>query len=75
MAEFCKQCAEQLFGDDPRYNDAAHLMTELEGTLGFCVSFLCEGCGFTIVDYNGKCQGACLNKDHSDHVHSHQLQN
>ena len=48
MADFCKQCSEHLFGDD--YRDLAGLCSE-----GETVHVICEGCGHTHVDNQGKC--------------------
>lgn len=60
MAEFCKQCAKDLFGDDPRYNDAKGLISRQEVMDGYVMPFLCEGCGMTTVDHEGRCCTDCL---------------
>lgn len=57
MADFCKQCAEEILGRDE--GDLAH---NTEAIRYYCI---CEGCGFTVVDKSGKCIGACLRK-HGD---------
>ncbi len=46
MADFCQQCSIELFGDD--FKDLAH------DEKGF-LEIICEGCGWTVVDNNGKC--------------------
>ncbi len=50
MASFCKQCSIELFGED--FRDLANIGA-LEPGMGWCV--LCEDCGWTIVDSDGKC--------------------
>lgn len=48
MAEYCKQCSEDIFGDD--FRDFARI-AEPDQT----VDVLCEGCGEVIpVDFDGK---------------------
>lgn len=55
MADFCQQCSTALFGDD--YRDLAGLCKA-----GEVVHVICEGCGHTHVDYQGKCVNPhCLN--------------
>lgn len=53
MADFCKQCSEELFEES--YSD-------LEGLCDreYQIQILCEGCGLTLVDYRGECQGGCM---------------
>lgn len=60
MADFCKQCATNLFGEDPAFNDARGLITEADSSIGLAGLFLCEGCGSTMVDHEGKCITDCL---------------
>lgn len=48
MADFCKQCSQEMFGQDS------------EDLKGLCkrnevVPALCEGCGSTMVDSEGTC--------------------
>lgn len=62
MADFCKQCSEELFGED--YGDLSDLLRD--GFIKYSnyeVSVICEGCGFTIVDK----LGACVSKDCKKH--------
>ncbi|MFC1453656.1 hypothetical protein ACFLQL_00565 [Verrucomicrobiota bacterium] len=57
MADFCKQCVEELF-DGPQEgvtNDMEGLSTEEDTKEGLFPSVLCEGCGFIQVDHTGKC--------------------
>lgn len=59
MADFCKQCSIENFGED--FRDLADwLPPEEKETPGLLVRVLCEGCGATVVDNNGKCHGHCL---------------
>ena len=48
MADFCKQCSEDLFDGD---------CGDLEGLCqpGEIVHVICEGCGHTTVDNTGQC--------------------
>lgn len=54
MADFCKQCSIELFGED--FKDLAELVTEEEEAKHFVVTVLCEGCGPTDVNRAGECQ-------------------
>jgi uncharacterized cysteine cluster protein YcgN (CxxCxxCC family) len=49
MADFCKQCSELMFGED--FGDLA----TPEMSDGKFLDVLCEGCGATCVDRDGKC--------------------
>jgi hypothetical protein len=53
MADFCKQCSIELFGED--FKDLAGLVTEKEAELNIVAAGLCEGCGPTFVNRNGEC--------------------
>lgn len=64
MADFCKQCAITIFGDDPAFNDAVGLITKEQTLKGIVLSFLCEGCGPIIIDHEGNCLSKCL--EHHD---------
>lgn len=50
MADYCKQCSVQLFGED--YRELAGLCSP-----GEVAHVICEGCGFVTVDPDGVCQG------------------
>lgn len=60
MADFCQQCSVELFGED--YKELANLGQgrKLEPGMGWIV--LCEGCGPTVVDEDGKCILECCEK-------------
>ena len=52
MADFCKQCSIELFGED--YGDfKPHNPAPLKPGYGWPV--LCEGCGPTLVNNEGEC--------------------
>ena len=49
MADFCKQCSEEIFGED--FQDFAGI----QPTFGPLAAVICEGCGVTHVDFEGNC--------------------
>jgi hypothetical protein len=53
MADFCKQCSEVLFGEDS--HDFAGITSPDDTAKGLYLTALCEGCGATQVDHEGKC--------------------
>jgi hypothetical protein len=56
MADFCKQCSEELFDKD--FEELSGLCQE-----GFIANVICEGCGMTEVDHAGECRNTqCLKK-------------
>jgi len=57
MADFCKQCSVDLFGQD--YEELKGLCKE-----GEMASAICEGCGFIHVNHLGECLSNCEN-DHN----------
>jgi hypothetical protein len=61
MAEFCKQCADELGFPESDFKGACKEI-ELDEDVGFVV--VCEGCGFVLVDHLGQCMGnsGCLKK-------------
>ena len=62
MADFCKQCSVEMFGQD--YGDLANLNTEplLEG---YGIPVICEGCGYILVNEKGECISKdCLRNGH-----------
>ena len=59
MAGFCVQCAEEM-GFEPDFDG---LLSEEERNEGKGAVVICEGCGPTIVDHNGRCIAIdCLHK-------------
>lgn len=53
MADFCKQCSEEIFGRD--FGDMEGLSTQEDTASGKFAVVLCEGCGSIQVDHTGKC--------------------
>lgn len=53
MADFCKQCSKLIFGRD--HKDFANLMPPDKYTLTEGALVLCEQCGPTTVDIEGRC--------------------
>jgi hypothetical protein len=49
MADFCRDCADEIWGD-PELNDFEGICDK-----GYCATVLCEGCGdWILVDHTGK---------------------
>lgn len=57
MADFCRQCTDEILGLDPDLNDMRDLTTEQDTAEGMGSAVLCEGCGPILVDHTGKCLG------------------
>ncbi len=53
MADFCKQCSEELFGED--FKELAGLGDGAKLEPGNGWEALCEGCGLIIVNEAGEC--------------------
>lgn len=53
MADFCQACSIEIFRMDCR--DLADLLSEEEAAQGKVAAALCEGCGPTWVDRDGRC--------------------
>lgn len=53
MADFCEDCAKELFGDDVK-SDFHGILKKEESENGKILSVLCEGCGHIYVDHKGK---------------------
>jgi len=65
MAEFCKQCAVDLFGDHTDFvDDFAGMTSEAAWKEGRAALVLCEGCGPIQVDPSGACVSADCLKHH-----------
>ena len=56
MADFCLQCANELFGSDdaPVKSDFHGLLSKEDFYKGYVLPVLCEGCGIIDVDPLGK---------------------
>jgi hypothetical protein len=61
MADFCKQCSIDNFGDD--YGDHKGHSTAEDTKNGLFATVICEGCGFVQVDHDGN----CVTKDCLEH--------
>lgn len=62
MADFCKQCSIDNFGED--YGDLAELHLEMKLADGEGFAVLCEGCGAAIVQHDGTCIARWCDKEH-----------
>jgi hypothetical protein len=63
MADFCKQCSIEIFGED--FGDLSDITTEAETKEGYYALVICEGCGIIQVDHEGKCiSNDCLKNGH-----------
>lgn len=59
MADYCMQCSKAIFDED--YGDLKGLSTIENTVQGFFAVVICEGCGPTSVDHEGRCVAAnCL---------------
>ena len=59
MADFCKQCSVEVFGEDSL--DLADITKLGDQMASLYVKVLCETCGFIQVDWKGNCISYCLN--------------
>lgn len=57
MADFCKQCSIETFGED--FEELAGLIHDYECDHGLSAGVICEGCGYTYVNH----AGICVNPD------------
>lgn len=61
MADFCKQCSIETFGED--YGDLSGITKQEDWEKGLAAVVTCEGCGFIQVDPDGYCVSAdCFEK-------------
>lgn len=61
MADFCKQCSLDMWGQDSRDLALTEYKNSPKGTIRFYT--ICEGCGPTVVDpVTGTCIGDCLQR-------------
>jgi len=61
MADFCKQCAEEM----GLPNGMEYLQTVFDTNDGLVTEVICEGCGHTYVDHTGKCVAPGCLRDHT----------
>ncbi len=62
MADFCKQCSIENFCED--FGELAGITKSEDWKKGLSVVVLCEGCGPTQVDPEGRCTGNCSKLEH-----------
>jgi len=62
VADFCKQCSIDNFGEDSC--DLADHTTKADTDAGVFALVLCEGCGLTRVDHTGACVSSDCIKHH-----------
>lgn len=61
MADFCKQCSIENFGED--FEDFKGAVSPANNANGLFAAVLCEGCGLCQVDCEGRCVSPdCLEK-------------
>lgn len=61
MADFCRQCSIEVFGEDLK--DLSGLSSPEDTKNGLYSVVICEGCGATQVDHEGVCISPdCLTK-------------
>lgn len=53
MADFCRACSIELFGED--FKELAGITNPKKWQDGLAAGGLCEGCGFIQVDPDGNC--------------------
>lgn len=53
MADFCRQCSLEHFGED--FRELAGMSTPEDTAKGLFTVNICEGCGFVLVDHEGEC--------------------
>ena len=53
MADFCKQCSIEIFGED--YKELANLGPKYGLMPGEGWTAICEGCGYIVVSQDGTC--------------------
>jgi hypothetical protein len=66
MADFCKQCSIDHFGQD--YRELAGITLPDKWQEGLAAATICEGCGYIQVDPDGNCvTNDCLCKGQKGH--------
>lgn len=66
MADFCKQCSIDLFGEHT--HDLDNLTTQEDWENGKAACVICEGCGPIQVDPEGNCvSDDCIHKGEEGH--------
>lgn len=66
MADFCKACSVNMFGED--FKELANITQVAAWQEGKAVTVLCEGCGPVQVDPDGNCVSTdCLEQGKPGH--------
>ena len=70
MADFCKQCAQEMWPPGHRFSegDFEGLTTPEDTAAGMAALVLCEGCGPIQVDVEGACVSSDCLKGHGRRV-------
>ncbi len=53
MADFCRQCTQEIFGEDD--SDLSELISKEDVDDGYMAVAICERCGYIGVDHTDKC--------------------
>lgn len=64
VASFCAQCSVKMFNED--FRDFANMLHPEDAERGLVVPVICEGCGATFVDQEGKCVDVDCLEGHGD---------
>ncbi len=64
MADFCKQCSEDMFDKD--FGDMQGMSNEDHTLIGLFATALCEGCGPIQVNHLGECVSKDCTKKHGE---------
>lgn len=65
MADFCRQCTIEYFGEENADKNDCKGLQEAELDETHEIAVLCEGCGITGVNSKGECNGNCY-KGHNN---------
>lgn len=52
MADFCQECSQEIWGFDTK--DLAGLISKEDMDNGIRAHVICEGCGWILVDHEGR---------------------
>lgn len=72
MADYCKQCSMEIFGED--FRELASIVSLQEEAEGLAANVLCEACGPTKVNNAGEClyhQGRTSQECYADTADGH----
>lgn len=64
---YCQQCVHTLFGEGEPDRQLADLVTPAQAKELLFANVLCEGCGYTKVDSEGRCVSASCHEKHGDY--------